>query len=69
VIPERCAKCQAAGNVTLEQTIKGQVVELAWCCGACSHSWPVKDGEITPVERRAHPGDRRKASRTNRRTR
>ena len=66
-IPERCPDCQQVGGIKLEQTIKGADVDLNWCCGACNHSWPVKDGEVDTVERRSGEPDHRQTPRADRR--
>jgi len=61
-IPERCEFCDAPRTVTLQPTISGQTVSLRWVCSTCQRGWPVSQ------ERRAGPTDRRRSSRTDRRS-
>ena len=58
-LPERCNFCGLGGTVRPEHTIKGQAVEVMWCCNACSESWPITDEDYEPEERAVAP-DRRK---------
>ena len=41
-VPEQCPRCGVFATVKLETTIKANAVLLAWCCTACSQSWPVR---------------------------
>jgi hypothetical protein len=63
-VPSRCRKCDTAGEVTLQASVSEDVAALSWFCGRCKHEWPVTD-----AERRTGPTDRRRYSRTDRRTR
>jgi len=67
-IPDPCPRCGANGSVTLEQTIMGRDVTLRWCCKSCRYEWRVTDTATEGPDRRTNPMDRRKMSRTDRRT-
>jgi hypothetical protein len=41
-VPEQCPHCGVFAKVKLETTVKAEAVLLAWCCTACSRSWPVR---------------------------
>jgi len=47
-VPASCPTCGRVGTVKLEQTIKGQNVELRWCCQACDARWPVAPRTVPP---------------------
>jgi hypothetical protein len=63
--PDRCKKCQELASVRLEQTLKGSLVVLTWCCRVCGFEWPVLPSEH--IQRRRAPADRRKLPRGERR--
>ena len=64
LVPEHCRKCEKSGCVTLEQTLKGNVIVMAWCCKLCRAEWPLTPSDH--VERR-RGADRRKGTRSERR--
>jgi hypothetical protein len=61
-IPERCEFCNAQRTIALQPTTSGKVVSLKWVCGACHREWAVAQ------DRRSGQRDRRRSSRTDRRT-
>jgi hypothetical protein len=63
-VPPTCPHCGAVGSVKLEQTIKGAMANLSWCCTACDTAWPIN---FTDAERRKPAHDRRKVPRKDRR--
>jgi hypothetical protein len=66
LVPDRCPKCEKPGAVTLEQTLKGNVIAVMWCCKLCGEEWPVTPSDHTE-RRRGGVEDRRKGTRTDRR--
>jgi len=65
-IPERCPTCNQMGSIRPEQTIRGSLVTLCWCCSFCSHAWPISDDE-RQLDRRQAERDRRTVPRSDRR--
>jgi len=63
-VPDRCRKCDAEREVTLQASVADDVAVLSWFCARCQHEWPV-----TEAERRTGTPDRRRYSRTDRRAR
>jgi hypothetical protein len=66
-VPEQCRECHAQGAVTLEQTLKGELVILRWRCRMCNADWSVMPSDH--VERRRSRTDRRNTPRNERRRR
>ena len=67
---EECPSCHASGGIRVEQTIKGDTVLLQWLCSTCQASWPVvRSDEQSFSERRSGPSDRRRKTRSERRSR
>jgi hypothetical protein len=40
-VPKACRVCGAERTVELQQTIKGDHVDLQWTCTRCNAEWPV----------------------------
>jgi hypothetical protein len=65
-VPRQCPKCQHVGSVGLEATVVADMAALHWRCRHCQGEWPVKPADST--ERRRGLPDRRKKSRSERRS-
>ena len=52
-VPEHCQFCGALGTVTPEHTVRGNEVELTWCCKACGRDWPIESEEAQAQRPRA----------------
>ena len=48
-VPKECEHCHRTGTVRLQQTLKGDQMNLEWCCTACQHEWPVTRKEEVPA--------------------
>ena len=44
--PAACPQCGPSNVITLEHTMDGDVVPLAWRCSTCDHHWPVADDAV-----------------------
>jgi hypothetical protein len=67
--PEECQRCGAKGTVRPEQIIKGDSVMFQWECSECHATWAVVRGDDASfAERRVGPDERRRQTRTERRT-
>jgi transposase-like protein len=47
-LPATCPHCGAAGQVHLQQTIRGERVRLEWRCQGCQHEWLVRHKDEAP---------------------
>ena len=57
--PEQCLHCGASSSVRLQHTLKGDAVELLWCCAACDEGWAVAETDAASPERRGAADGRR----------
>jgi hypothetical protein len=58
-----CIQCGRAGFVRMERVIKGLELQLSYYCGACDHTWQVRQEDPRVAQRRAtlrEKPDRRK---------
>jgi hypothetical protein len=69
-VPQRCKFCDGLTTVSPETTIERGLVRLAWHCRACDSEWPITRGETNQLigRRRSGVADRRRRTRTDRRT-
>jgi hypothetical protein len=68
-VPHRCVFCHSAGSVVVAMSIWHGALARCWHCRTCERDWPLNPGEQQAFNRRAGPGDRRRATRTDRRGR
>ena len=66
-VPHRCVFCHSAGSVVVAMSIWHGALARCWHCRTCERDWPLSPGEQQAFNRRAGPGDRRRATRADRR--
>jgi hypothetical protein len=54
-VPAQCKQCQAGGSVSLQQSLKGEIVLLTWCCRMCHADWPVLPSDHVELRQNHQP--------------
>jgi transposase-like protein len=50
LVPTACPTCGRSGRIQLQQTLRGDKIELHWHCAHCDEEWPVRRKEEIPQQ-------------------